>query len=196
VTERVARVPREEVRRRVLEAAEQLYAQRGIDATSIEDVARAAGFTKGAVFSNFATKDELVAAIMDERVAARLGEVVRTLDTEAGAADLPGEVGRMFAQRLREDDGGSLLVLEYLLRAARDPSTGTEFVESRRAQRDLVATLIEQQAGLRGMALRLPPSTLALALLALTSAVAAERRADPDGVDPGALGDIVSALLS
>lgn len=196
MADRVARVPREQVRQRVLEAAERLYAQRGIDATSIEDVARAAGFTKGAVFSNFPTKDTLVAAIMDERVAARLSDVARTLDTDTGAADLPGEVGRMFARRLGEDDGGSLLVLEYLLRAARDPSTGAEFVDRRRAQRARISTLIEQQARLRGVTLRLPPSTLALALLALTSAVAAERRADPDGVDPNALGDIVSALLS
>lgn len=196
MTVRVPRVPREEVRRRVLEAAEQLYAQRGIDATSIEDVARVAGFTKGAVFSNFATKDELIAAILDERVTARLAEAVRILDTEPGAADLPGEVGRMFAQRLREDDGDSLLVLEYLIRAARDPASGTEFVDRRRAQRDRVSALIEQQARLRGVTLRLPAPTLALGLLALTSVIAAERRADPDGVDPDALGDIVAALLS
>lgn len=195
MTVRVPRVPREEVRRRVLEAAQRLYAQRGIDATSIEDVARAAGFTKGAVFSNFATKDELIAAILDERVADRLGEAARILDADP-AADLPGEVGAMFAQRLRDDDGDSLLVLEYLIRAARDPESGTAFVQRRRTQRERVSAVIEQQARARGVTLRLPASTLALGLLALTSAVAAERRADPDGVDPDALGAIVSVLLS
>lgn len=195
MAERVARVPREEVRRRVLESAERLYAERGIDATSVEDVARAAGFTKGAVFSNFATKDDLVAAILEERVTARLADAVRTLDTDAAEADLPGAVGRMFADALSADDGGSLLVLEYLIRAARDPDRGAGFVATRRAQRERIAAVIEQQAARREVTLRLPAPALALALIALTSALAAEHRADPDGVPPAVLAEVVSALL-
>lgn len=60
------REPRAQTRKRVLEAAASAFAKNGIDATSLEAIATSAGLTKGAIFSNFRSKDELVFAVADE----------------------------------------------------------------------------------------------------------------------------------
>jgi AcrR family transcriptional regulator len=195
VTERVPRIRREEVRRRLIAAASELFATRGIDATSLEDIARAAGFTKGAVFSNFATKDELIAAILDERVSRSITDVTTALDSEDGRAAFSTVAGRTLAQITRSGNTNSMLVLEYLIRAARDPQVAGAVGPRRRAQRERIAGLIREYATERGLVFSLPPEVLALAIMALTNGIAVEHLADPEGVDIGAMEQIVAVLL-
>ncbi|MFF7556095.1 TetR family transcriptional regulator [Streptomyces olivaceus] len=57
-------MPRDEVRRRLLAAAAQSFAERGYEDSKLEDIAHTAGFTKGAVYSNFAGKAELFGAVL------------------------------------------------------------------------------------------------------------------------------------
>ena len=80
------RPPRSETRRRVLDAAFTTFGERGIAATSLNEVAAAAGLTKGAVYSNFASKDELVLALMEEHVAHRLQGALAAHDPDKQAA--------------------------------------------------------------------------------------------------------------
>ena len=68
VTSRTPRPRRAEVRTRILDAAAAVVAERGLAAASLDQVAAAAGFTKGAVYSNFASKDELFLALMAAEV--------------------------------------------------------------------------------------------------------------------------------
>src|SRR3954465_3120513 len=60
---------RADTRRRLLDAAMDVFAERGFHRASVDDVARAAGFSIGALYSNFASKDELLLAIFDEHLA-------------------------------------------------------------------------------------------------------------------------------
>src|SRR5262245_66371515 len=62
------RPTRDETRRRLFEAAAQVFEERGIGAASIEAIAAAAGFTRGAVYSNFASKDDLIIAMLEDHV--------------------------------------------------------------------------------------------------------------------------------
>src|SRR4029434_11242634 len=62
------RPTRDATRERLFEAAAQVFAERGIGAASIEAIAAAAGFTRGAVYSNFASKDELIIAMLEDHV--------------------------------------------------------------------------------------------------------------------------------
>ena len=62
---RIRRVPRAEMRMRLIEAAATVFAQKGYGGASLEEVAETAGFSKGAVYSNFAGKEELFLALLD-----------------------------------------------------------------------------------------------------------------------------------
>src|SRR4029453_6308711 len=66
---------RQQTRARLLEAAGQVFARRGFHAATLDEVAEAAGYTKGAVYANFANKDGLFLALLDQRVAAQLQQV-------------------------------------------------------------------------------------------------------------------------
>ncbi|MDN5559707.1 MAG: TetR/AcrR family transcriptional regulator [Ruaniaceae bacterium] len=85
---------REATRRRLVDAAVQEFAAHGIDATSVETICESAGFTRGAFYSNFADKDELVLAIVEHVHAA-----TNSLFVEA-VQDLPEGVGLNDAVRL------------------------------------------------------------------------------------------------
>jgi AcrR family transcriptional regulator len=62
---RVRRPTRDETRTRLLDAAARVFIDQGIGASSVEDITEAAGFSRGAFYSNFADKDELVLALLE-----------------------------------------------------------------------------------------------------------------------------------
>src|SRR5699024_4264666 len=72
---------RQQTRERLMDAAYELFAEEGIHATSIEAIAEAAGFTRGAFYSNFASKEELFFALADREWSIRL-EIVRAIIEE------------------------------------------------------------------------------------------------------------------
>src|SRR5512141_975059 len=89
---------KERTRERLLDAAAVVFARRGIEAASLDEVAEAAGYTKGAIYSNFSSKTELIAALMDRRITQQLAasevdlegvtleQGLRALDVSARAA--------------------------------------------------------------------------------------------------------------
>lgn len=102
---RIRRPGRAEVRRRLLDAALEVFADRGFASASLDQVAEAAGLTKGAIYSNFASKDDLFFAVMEDQVLNRI-EAVRTVL----AASSPGtddqqalhEIGRLLTSAFTE----------------------------------------------------------------------------------------------
>jgi AcrR family transcriptional regulator len=83
---------RAQTRARLLDAAFRVFAAKGFGAARIDDVCAAAGYTRGAFYSNFATLDELFFALYDERaaiIAAQVAEAL-TVDAPAGAASPAG----------------------------------------------------------------------------------------------------------
>ena len=77
-------------RRHLLDAAATVFARQGFHGASLDDVAAVAGFTKGAVYSNFASKDDLFLAVFEDRYAREQDEMHRVLTEE----EQPYELGR------------------------------------------------------------------------------------------------------
>jgi len=190
------RPPREEVRRAVLDAAATVFARRGIDGASLDDVAAEAGFTKGAVYSNFGSKDGLVEALLADKASTYLDlglEAVR--DHDVPLVDR----ARLLGDRLSALDGQErewhLLFHELWQRAAR--GQGLEgFRRHRRALRAAVAEAVAEHADRAGTPLALPPDQAATVLLALVQGLAAEADVDPDAVPPDLLGKVLALLLA
>jgi AcrR family transcriptional regulator len=194
--ERQRRSSREEVRRRVLDAARREFAARGFDGVSLDQIAAAAGFSKGAVYSNFSDKSDLFLALMDESVSARLSAA-----RSAGAAG-PGqhdkELARRVGDRLIEqfaaaDDDWQLLLLEFWMRALRDPSMRAPFVEYRRRFRQAIAEEFERL--FPGGDPELASIDIATTILALIHGLAMERMLDPDAGSDALLGISLNRLV-
>src|SRR6478752_5244530 len=94
---------REATRQKLLDAAAQVFAEVGLDAASVEAICERAGFTRGAFYSNFETKDELflelVGNVARERVAAVRGRV-RELERAGAFADAPHDAFEIIQQVL------------------------------------------------------------------------------------------------
>ncbi|MFG2848403.1 TetR/AcrR family transcriptional regulator [Kitasatospora sp. NPDC048296] len=117
------RPPRRRVhtRARLLTAASELFLTVGFGRTSIEDVCAAAGYTRGAFYSNFAGKEDLLLALFDDQAAARMAELEKL--AAACEALAPQERARLLVEALLRvepaETGWILLFLEFRLVAAR-----------------------------------------------------------------------------
>ena len=189
------RPTRAQTRRRLLQAAGDVFAQRGYDRASLDDVAAAAGLTKGAVYSSFAGKDDLVYALMRERIDERLALVKEAVERQGTIGDITRDAGSGLAQLMSSQRDWHLLFIEFWARAVRDPTLHDEFVYERRFVRGVIAQFLEAQAEQAGINLPAPADQLAVAVLALSNGIAIEHLADPDTVDPSTFGVILGLLL-
>ena len=142
---------RSQTRLRLLDAAEELFAERGFGGTSLEQVAERAGFTRGAVYWNFEDKTELFAAVVERRSAARV-EIVQAL---AGAQ----RRDQSLLDALRSNDADApedatrwhLLAIEELAQALRIPEERKRVAQRERrineAMGDVAASVYKQRGG-------------------------------------------------
>jgi AcrR family transcriptional regulator len=192
---RNSRPSRSEVRRRLIDAAAEVFAAKGYTASSVDDVARQAGLTKGAVYSNFESKDELFFALLGEQVAARIALVEALPATPEPAEAWLRSVGAALTRAMVEEPGWHLLFIEFWQRSIRDPAARERFVPHRRELHDLVSRTIAGRA--QELKLRLPvePDRLATAMLGLSNGLAIEYMLDPDSVPPDLLGDLLVSMI-
>ncbi|ROS59273.1 TetR family transcriptional regulator [Frigoribacterium sp. PhB160] len=191
----VSRPPRAEVRERLLDAATALISQRGVHATTLDDVARAAGFSKGAVYSNFASKSELVVTLLTRETEGALDALREMGLPGTDLADLPGAVRDAFAPYAQSTADDFSLMSEFRAHALEDDVVMAAFVAKRRAVLDTLREQVELVFGGQTEAATGLSSDLLARLLidvALGSAFDAPATGD---VGPGELmGHVVGAL--
>jgi AcrR family transcriptional regulator len=141
--DRARRPSRSEVREGILLAALQVFAERGFDRSSLDLVAQRAGFTKGAVYSNFDSKEALFLALMDRQVEIRLLKTVAAVDSVA-AAESPTAVGHVLAAASVDDAEWQLVFLDYWARAVREPAVREQFIWHRRRLKSVIADAIAE----------------------------------------------------
>ncbi|WP_026413545.1 TetR/AcrR family transcriptional regulator [Actinomadura oligospora] len=174
--------------------ARDLFLRDGYHATTLDRVAEAAGFSKGAVYSNFATKDELCQTVIDEVRAEQVGAVIEAIGGEGSAADRLA-VFDAWAERTIGDPGWTLLEAEFAIHATRrDPALRDRVAEGARHWVRALGRLLEEEARRRDLVLPLPPDELAEALLSLGIGLGLRRAVDPQ-LSPQALTDVLRLFL-
>jgi AcrR family transcriptional regulator len=144
------RARREKTRAALLDAAERLWAERGIHGASLDDISSAAGLTKGAVYSNFTGKTDLVLALLDRYAHGDLG--LRRCDQP------PGDEHECGPARLP-----ALLFVEFWLFGMRDYAAGWRIAEWYTARRDTLAAIMgDEDAAAQTIALDLGMAMLHL----------------------------------
>jgi AcrR family transcriptional regulator len=167
---------RQETREQLLAAAERVFAARGYHGASVAEIADAAGYTTGALYSNFAGKEELFLALLDRRQAdqseALAASGVRNTAAGAGIADVAAPV---------DPDAWTwgLLALEFYLYAMREPRLRPELASRYRAMRtELGKALMPSGRSVAGWT----PSDLATATMALSTGLGIQASLDPDAI--------------
>jgi len=170
-------------REEVLAAADRLFVERGFHATSVDQIAQAAGYTKGAVYSNFAAKEDLFFAVYERRVerfAAAAGHLSEAADVDAAVRE---QVAAAAARRDHED-GWLAVFVEFWAHVLRHPEHRARFAELHgRAMEPFVAAL-DRLAAERGPVPGLDSRELATAMMGVSTALGLERLTRPDVVGP------------
>jgi AcrR family transcriptional regulator len=170
---------RAETRARLIAAAGEAFAERGLQDVSIDELARRAGFTKGAFYANFKSKEELFLTMLDEHFAAEIERMDRAL---AGSGD-PGEEARhaaaAFTQYVFADSEWPTLYFQFAAQAARDEEFREELATRSRAMRaKMVEILRRWSAGEKEPPL--PLEDLSAMIDFMASGFILERTVDPD----------------
>jgi AcrR family transcriptional regulator len=174
---------RAKTRAALLEAAGRVFVERGFAGTSVEAIAAAAGYTRGAFYSNFDSKEELFAELLQEQIISRYREIARP-SGDPSAWPTAREIGAAAAGVQRHPDGPWLLrlSLELLLHAGRNKEFRQIAAGFWTGTRTLGAAAIE--AGYRAAGRRppAPADQIASAMIAMEIGLALQRFVDPAAV--------------
>jgi len=162
---------REETREQILAAAARVFARNGFHATSLDAVAEEAGFSRGAVYYNFADKDELFLELLDRRCAERaqdLREVFADTDGDVAATSRQAQLAAKHAlDAMTGDPEWRALYLEFLAHAGRDPAFRRRFARRTDEMRSALEEIVVERAGPFADALGMSPQQLAVVIDAL-----------------------------
>jgi AcrR family transcriptional regulator len=174
------RPTRDDTCEKLFEAAARVFEEQGIGGASIEAIAAAAGFTRGAFYSNFKSKDELIIAMLEDHVAQSIRRNLDLLAKHNNLADFLAALRSM--DRSQQDPLGRspLLHMEMTLFVARAEKRRPELAKRLRARRKMVADIIETTLKDSGKnAIRNPAWTAAI-VLALEDGFRLHRLIDPE----------------
>ena len=163
-----------------MEAAARVFARRGLQRASVDEVAADAGFTKGAFYANFKSKEELFLAMLDEHFAARLAETEHALADDAEPEEQARHAGEHFSQAVRSDPEWERLFFEFAGHAARDDEFREEFMTRYRSLRERYTELFRRRAETFEHALPLPMDQITLMTFAMGTGYALEQLLDPE----------------
>ncbi len=180
-----------QTRQRLIDAGAEVFSRRGYRGAVLDEIAEQAGYTIGAIYSNFKTKHELFLAVLEDHVGARIDEVALALE-QASTSDRAIELSAADTVRhLRDDPAWFPLFIEYWSEAMREPAVKERFVEHQLETRRRLTQLIGDWARKNDRQLTLDPGDLAVIVKALTNGLALEQMAAPGTID----GDLLARAL-
>ncbi len=169
---------RERTREHLLEAARVAVARNGYDGTSIADIAEAAGFSKGAFFSNFESKEALLLELLRRHKEQDIAALGRILEAAEQGKDAASALDR-YLEGLGGDADWARLDIELQLHAARNPAFAADYDAFQSRTRGSLAHLIAALFGKAGKRLPAPPDDVAALFMALVHGLVLQRTRDP-----------------
>jgi AcrR family transcriptional regulator len=163
----------------LFEAAARVFEEQGIGGASIEAIAAAAGFTRGAFYSNFASKDELIVAMLGDHVEQSIRRCLELLANHKDPADFIDAFRDMIRSRQDPLGRSPLLHMEMILFVARAEKRRPELAKRLRARRQMVTEIVETTARHSGRAFP-DPAWVGAILLALEDGFRLHRLIDPE----------------
>ncbi len=193
------RLTREERQRQtrscLLRSAAKVFARRGLEGASIDEVAADAGFTKGAFYANFASKQDCFLAMLDERFAERVAQLEALTAAEDGLEQQVRSAASDFTRYLSSDRDWERLFFEFAAYAARDEAFRVELVKRYRGLREGMAAVFERRLSELGVRSPVPVEQLVLMTFSLGNGFALERLLEPEAAPAELFSDALVLLL-
>ena len=184
-------------RKRLIDSAELVFARSGYHGASVGEIAREAGATTGALYSNFAGKEDLFLALFEERIAADVGEYSEIVAGGATLEEQARGAGDRWMEILRERPDYFPLLIEFWSYAIREPQLrerlATRFAALRSGSAQVAAGAAERW-GLSADATE-AGEHLGLFINALGNGLALEKLVDPDSVPDSIYGEFLALIF-
>jgi AcrR family transcriptional regulator len=180
---------------RILQAADKIFEDKGFVAASVEEIAEAAGYSKGAVYANFPTKQALFLAVAGQRMRDTGAELFAAIRTAATPVEIVEQVNDWFRSRRRATMDRFALNIEFYMIMARDPELRAIGGHTFEAARGLTAAIVREQVEQHDLAPRLSPESIATIMIALRSGIETQEWFDPGRIGDTIFGELLEVLL-
>src|SRR6266511_2384904 len=184
-----------QIRAQLLDAAERVFARDGYQGATVAAIAAEAGYSHGAIYSNFNGKEDLFLVLVEERIDARRARVYQAADAALSRGAEPLEAARRFVAMLQQEREAYLLLVDFWNQAVRDQAAAVRFAERHDRLRALIGRIVEGIARDQGVELARPRDQVATALIALANGFAIESLADPTAAPDELFAHAIAALL-
>jgi AcrR family transcriptional regulator len=185
-----------QTRARLLQAAARVYARSGFGGATLDEVAAEAGFTKGAVYSHFGSKENLLLALLEEHLASQVAEQIALFDRERTTWQRPLAGSDRWMERIEEDPDAFRLFVELWVYAQRDERMRERLAGGVDALRATFTRFAEASAADAGVE-DSPQAQrqLATVIVALALGLPMLKLIEPDALDGALLGAVLSLLI-
>jgi len=185
-----------QTRAQLIQAAATVFALRGFQAAKVEEIAEQAGYSHGAVYSNFAGKEDLFLAVFEDYMAKRIAEVAQAAEIEGTFAERARAGADQWMRRFNDDRETFLLHLEFMIYAARNPKLSKQLGQRMAALRLEIERQLAEREASDDTRLPMPAADLALIMRALGIGLAVEALNQPGQINPHLYGDFVALIAS
>jgi AcrR family transcriptional regulator len=195
-----SRLTREEskanTRERLLTAARTVFARSGFHGASVEEIASEAGFSTGALYSNFDGKEDLFLAVMERAIEEHAREITTAVAARPSVTERATGGARQWMRMIEREPEVLLLFVEFWAYGVRDSQVRPQVAAQFARVRQLLTTLIADGVRDFGLELDIPAEQLAVAIDALADGIARQKLADPDAVPDELMGRVLSLLFA
>jgi len=194
---RAARAERRAAREELLAAALRVFARRGYREAGVDEIAAEAGYSKGALYWHFSGKEELLEALLEERIDAPMRERFALLASAPPERDMSVEATRAFAGQLAEQREAMLLEREYWSLAIRDPELRARYAERQSELRGSLAAAMEARARHLGTPeLTMTAQDVARIVMSIIGGLAVDELIEPGSIRPELLGEALALVYA
>jgi AcrR family transcriptional regulator len=180
----------------LMQSAAKVFARRGLQQASIDEVAQDAGYTKGAFYANFKSKEELFLAMLDERFEQKIRELEALMARGGTLEDQARAAGAEFTEYLAADPEWQRLFFEFAAYAARNEDFRQELTTRYRSLRERIAELLRARAAELGLEPPVPAEQVALMTFAMANGFALERLLEPEAVPDDLHGTMLAIFFT
>ncbi len=187
---------RANTRERLLDAARTVFARNGFHGASVEEIASEAGFSTGALYSNFAGKEDLFLVLMGREIEEYAREISDAVRARASMDERATGGARQWMTMIEREPEVLLLFMEFWAYGVRDarvrPKVAARFAQVRKLLTKLIADGMHEF----DLELDIPAEQLAVAIDALADGIARQKLADPGAVPDELMGRVLSLLFA
>lgn len=187
---------RANTRERLLAAARSAFARSGFHGASVDEIASEAGFSTGALYSNFDGKEDLFLVLMEREIEEHAREIAEAVGARDSMAARAAGGARQWMTMIDREPELLLLFMEFWAYGVRDPQMRPKVAARFAQMRQVITKLIADGVREFDLELDIPAEQLALVIDALADGIARQKLADPDAVPDDLMGKVLALLLS